>query len=195
MATTNSTSERRAAVEATLTPMYRGQLCPDDNWEGCDGAAVELTFADGSEPILITTGGLSNALLFRAAAHGLKQKLVDAAAISRDPNTGRSASVEAKAAAVREVYERLLAGEWNKRREGSGAGGSGGLLFAALCRMYDGQKTPEQIQGFLAGKSDAEQAALRKNPKVAAIIELIRAERTKGASGVDSDELLQELGS
>lgn len=140
-------------------------------------------------PIRITAGMLSFEVLRYATMHGLKQKLVDAAAISRNPDTGRSATVSEKLAAVDEVLQRLLAGEWNKRREGNG--GSGGLLFSALCRLYPA-KAPEALREFLDGKTDAEKAALRKNPKVAAIIEEIRAERA-GDEGVDSDELLGEL--
>ena len=84
-----------------------------------------------------------------------------------------------------------MSGEWNKRREG-GAGGSGGLLFRALCRMYDGNKTPDDIQAFLEGKTAAEKAALRKNSKVAAIIEEIRAESAKSGD-VNADDLLADL--
>lgn len=125
-----------------------------------------------------------------ATLHGLKQKLVDAAAISRNLETGRAASVDDKVAAVRVVYERLLAGQWNAPREG--AGGGGGLLFRALCRMYAGKKDEDAIREFLEGKTDAEKTALRKNPKVAAIIDDIRAESGKAAS-IDTDELLDEL--
>ena len=151
---------------------------------------LHLAFSHGEKLILRATD-LSPAIVAQAIVHGLKQKLVDAAAISRNTETGRSASVQDKCDAVKEVYDRLLAGEWNKRREG-GAGGSGGLLFRALCRMYDGKKTPDDIRVFLEGKTDAEKAALRKNSKVAAIIEEIRAESAKDGD-VNADELLADL--
>lgn len=121
--------------------------------------------------------------------HGLKQKLVDAAAMSRNPETGRAATIADKRNAVEEVLERLQAGEWNKVREG---GASGGLLYRALVRLYDGRKTADEIKAFLESKTDAEKAALRKNSKVAAIIEQIRAETVTDA-GVDSNALLGEL--
>ena len=157
--------------------------------EGCDSAALTLKFSNGKE-IIITTNGLENGLLYRAAVHGLKQKLVDAAAISRNPETGRAATVEDKYQAVEAVYNRLLSGQWNAPREGGGA--TGGLLAQALTRMYAGRKTAEDIKAFLAEKSDAEKAALRKNPRVAAIIEDIRAEQGKAAD-IDTDELLAGL--
>ena len=67
------------------------------------------------------------------------------------------------------------------------------MLLQALCRMYEGRKTVEELKAFLVDKSDAEKTALRKNPRVAAIIEDIRAEQGKAAD-IDTDELLGELG-
>ena len=121
----------------------------------------------------------------QALFHGLKQKLVDAAAISRNPETGRSASIEDKYQAVKTVYDRLIAGHWNAVR---GEGGTGGLLFAALCRMYAGRKTEDELREWLGTKDKKAQAELRKNPKVAAIIEQIKAER-----GADDDDVGEEL--
>lgn len=151
--------------------------------------ALLLQFANG-EMLSITASQLQQSIMEYAIFHGLKQKLVDAAAISRNPENGRAASIDDKFQAVRAVYDRLLAGQWNATREGSGQ--PGGLLFKALCRMYS-TKSPEQITAYLAGKTDAEKTALRKNPKVAVIIEEIRAETGKAAN-IDTDELLAELG-
>ena len=156
-----------------------------------DQHAMTLKFANGEE-IRVNRAELSDEILRHAVMHGLKQKLVDAAAISRNPDTGRSATVADKYAAVREVYDRLLAGNWNKGRgEGSGSGaGAGGLLFRALCRLYS-RKTPEQIRTFLAGKGRDEQAALRKNPRVSAIIEEIKAEMAEPGDGDGEDQLAE----
>lgn len=151
--------------------------------------ALLLQFANG-EKLSITASQLQQSIMEYAIFHGLKQKLVDAAAISRNPETGRAASVEDKFQAVKTVYDRLLAGQWNATREGGTA--TGGLLLQALCRMYAGRKTAEDIKAFLAEKSDAEKTALRKNPRVAQIIEDIRAEQGKVAN-IDTDELLGEL--
>lgn len=148
---------------------------------------LTLSFANG-ETLVVDTTKLPPNILSHAIAHGLKQKLVDAAAISRDPATGRPATIATKYAAVAEVYERLHVGDWNKRREG-GAGTQGGLLYRALVRMYDGRKTPDQIKEYLDGKSDKEKAALRKNPTVAKHIDDIRNED----GGETGDDLLAEL--
>ena len=149
---------------------------------------LALTFANG-ETLIMRGGTLNSDVQQYAMMHGLKQKLVDAAAISRNPETGRAATVEDKYQAVKAVYDRLLTGQWNAAREG---GNAGGLLAQALTRMYAGRKTVEDIKAFLAEKSDAEKAALRKNPRVAQIIEDIRAEQGKAAD-IDTEELLGEL--
>ena len=167
-------TKRNAAISATI----------DDNLGG-----ITLTFANGQE-LRIHASQLTPEIGAHALMHGLKQKLVDAAAISRNTETGRPATVEDKYQAVKTVYDRLLAGAWNATREGGG--NAGGLLMQALIRMYAGRKTVEDIKAFLAEKTDAEKTALRKNPRVAAIIEDIRAETGKAAS-IDTDGLLGEL--
>jgi hypothetical protein len=153
---------------------------------------LTLTFSNGLF-ITVETIRLSDSIKHYAMLHGLKQKLVDAAAISCNSETGRPATVEDKFYAVKEVFMRITDPtnpQWNKPRE-SGAAVAGGLLFKALCRMYS-TKTPEYIREFLAKKTDAEKAALRKNPRVAEIIETIKAENAKEDDG-SSDELLNEL--
>lgn len=165
-------TKRNAAISATI-----------------NGSTLALMFANG-ETITVHGDALNRDIQQYAMMHGLKQKLVDAAAISRNPETGRSASVEDKYQAVKTMHDRLLAGQWNAVREGGGA--TGGLLLQALVRMYAGRKTADELKAFLADKSDAEKTALRKNPRVAAIIEEIRAEQGKAAN-IDTDELLGEL--
>lgn len=156
------------------------------------GGLLTITFGNG-EQITVNPAALSPEIREAAMLHGLKQKLGDAAAISRNPDTGRSASLDDKIAAVREVFDRITApdGTWNKIRESGDGSGNGGLLFRALCNLYAGKRTPEQITAFLAGKTDAEKAALRKTGPVAAEIERIRPAPKDAGNGED---LLAELG-
>lgn len=150
---------------------------------------LAIQFAHG-KTLSILVGNLSHDIRDQALLHGLKQKLVDAAAISRNSETGLSATIEDKFQAVLTVRDRLVGGDWNAVREGGG--NAGGLLLKALIRLYDGRKTVEQIKEFLAEKTDAEKAALRKNQKVAALILEIQAE-SAAESGIDTDALLDEL--
>jgi len=148
---------------------------------------LTLDFSNGKR-IVADGGTLPDAIMGYAAMHGLKQKLVDAAAITCNPETGRPATIEDKYNAVKTVYDRLVSGAWNAVREG---GATGGLLFRALCRLYD-KKTPEQITEYLGKRTDAEKTALRQNPKIAAIIAELRAEAGTTAN-IDTDAMLGEL--
>lgn len=155
-----------------------------------EAGALVLTFGNG-RIIQVHPASLAPDIQRMATLHGLKQKLVDAAAISRNPDTGKSATVADKYDAVYSVYERITSDtpSWNETREGGG--NVGGLLLRALIRMQPA-KTPEALKAWLETKTDKEKAALRANPKVAAIIDAIRAETVK-TDGIDTEELLGEL--
>jgi len=153
-----------------------------------NAAGAQFLFADGTERS-VKWEDLSADIMLRLAAHGLKQKVADGAAIPRDVETGRSATNDDKIGAMVAILQRVAAGEWNANREGGG--NVGGLLLRALVEMYPA-KTREQLADFLATKTDKEKAAMRGNPKVAAIIERIKLEAGR-AEGIDSDELLDEL--
>lgn len=153
-----------------------------------DGAVLTLAFSNG-EAVSVDADTLSDDVRGYAMLHGLKQKLVDAAAIARNPDTGRSATIDDKFASVYEVAERLKAGAWNKTREGGEGTGGSSLLARALVQMTG--KTRAAIEEFLNGKTKEERTALRKNPKVAAIIAELQAASRKDA--VDTDSMLEAL--
>lgn len=138
---------------------------------------VQIAFSDG-RTIGFSVDEMTSDIRHAAMLHGFKQKLVDAAAISRNPDTGRSATIDDKYASVREVYDRLLAGSWNKGRADGQATGSGGLLFRALC-IHKPTSTPEAIRIFLEKKTPKEKAALRGVTAIASIIETLKAESVK----------------
>ena len=149
----------------------------------------------GCEPIVANRTSFPPEIVAYAALHGLKQKIGDAAAISRNPDTGKSATMEDKRAAMLTVFNRLMDGSWNKGA-GDGDGSSGaGLLFRALQRLSPGKPVVE-IREFIAGKSKAEQAAIRAVPRIKHVIDQIRAEdeeRSAKKSGPDGEELLAGL--
>lgn len=147
--------------------------------------SLALTFANG-KTLQLSADQLPKNIRDYAILHGLKQKLVDAAAIARDIETGLSASIDDKYNAVKEVLERLLIGQWNSVREGGQS--NGGLLFRALQQLYP-NKTTEQLKSYLETKTNPEKAALRTNPKIAAIIDQLRARGNE----IDSDALLDDL--
>ena len=154
-----------------------------------DGTLV-LNFRHG-EVLRLHPESLAPEIQRAAMIHGLKQKLVDAAAISRDTATGRAATIATKYDAVREIFDRIT-GEnpsWNKPRAG-GAGGQGGLLARAIARY---KNVPvEAAKAYLDRLTDAQKQALRVDPRIATIINQLRAESAKPA-GIDTDALLGGL--
>ena len=159
---------------------------------GDDGALV-LEFRHG-ETLKLHPEALNPEIQRAAMLHGLKQKLVDAAAISRDTATGRAATIVTKFDAVKEIFDRITGagGEtpsWNKLRAG-GAGGQGGLLARAIAR-YKGVEVAA-AKAYLDRLTDAQKQALRVDPRIATIINELRMESAKPA-GIDTDALLGGL--
>ena len=150
-------------------------------------SALRLAFANG-EQLTLRRSALTSAVADTAMWHGLRQKLCDAAALSRNPKTGHSATVADKFEAVKTVYDRLLRGEWNATREGGGDA-TGGLLFRALCEFYTGKRTPEQVREYLSTLNAAQKTAMRANSRIAPIIARLEAEKT---ANIDADALLDE---
>lgn len=155
--------------------------------------SLAITFGTGNT-LDLTTAMLSTEVANQALLHGLKQKLVDAAAIGRNPDTGRSATMADKEAAVRDVFERIIGpdGRWNKGRA-DGEGNTGGLLLSALCRLYPA-KTAGELREWLGTKDAEQKKALRETPRIATIMAEIKAERAKDdATAPDVDAMLGEL--
>ena len=154
------------------------------------GTTLTLTFQDGRE-LVVNAANLPDDIRTQAMMHGLKQKCVDAAAIARNTDTGRSATINDKFDAVEEVVLRLTGPNptWNKVREGESTG-QANLLVQAIMRLQS--KPRAVVVAWLDGKSKEEKAALRKNPKVAEMILTIQRENAGDTS--DTDAMLDELG-
>lgn len=74
------------------------------------------------EPIVICLDSLSHEIQLYAALAGIGHKVGDAAAMDKDPATGKSATPEVKWAAMQAMCEQLLSGSWNKTtRDSSGS--------------------------------------------------------------------------
>jgi len=137
-----------------------------------------------------TLVGLSQHILIRLALQGLRKKVGDGAALSCDTVTGKSASIQDKFNAMDRIYMGLCEGNWGVIRDGGTAEPKGGYLFNALCELYAGKKTSEEIKTFLSGKDKKAQAALREKAKVKVIIDRMKSEIAKD---IDTVSLLEEL--
>jgi hypothetical protein len=153
-----------------------------------NGLAIGVYFqCINGDRLMARIGALPHHLLLEAAAHGLSQKIGDAAAIQRNPETGQSATVSDKWQACHTVFNRLFTdGLWNAEREGNS---QGTLLVRAIMRVK--KLTREQVTAWLDKKSEEEKRELRKNPAIAKAILEIQAESAD--SNIDTDALLDEL--
>lgn len=143
---------------------------------------LTLTFINGKE-IVIDANTLNPEIRDMALLHGLKQKLVDAAAISRNVETGKSASADDKYEAVKKIADRLTSpdGKWNEGRaagEPATSASVNSILIRAVMKMTGHSEA--YTKDWLANKTKEQRAALRKNPRVVQImVEVVRSDRGK----------------
>jgi hypothetical protein len=155
-----------------------------------DEGTLKFTFGDGVTR-LYDMRDFPNEILRYATLHGLKQKINDAAAIQRNPETGKSATIQEKRDAIEAMASQIGSGEWNKTGEGDGSSGLG-LLARALTRLYPDR----DIKVFVAGLSKEQQAAMRASARVRTVIDVIKAEdaaRKPAVKAVDVNALFAKL--
>lgn len=165
------------------------------------GTVLKFHFPNGDDvqTVAIDVANLPSNIQQYGVIHGIKQKLVDSMAIgvSTDAKTGRvfRPTISDKVRAFVATLERLQGGMWNEVREGP----VGGLLYQAMARLYpDRWESAAQFAEFLDAQAEKRgvkrsvvEESLRRSPKVAPMIEQIRAEM--GRETVDGDEILEEL--
>lgn len=142
-----------------------------------DGSRVVFNFGELGE-LELDSARLTTVVQTMAMIHGLKQKCVDAAALSRDPATGHSATAQEKYNVVAAMIERLQSGVWNDRSD------TGGALLNALVAAYPARSRADLAE-WLRGRTDKEKRALRWSNTLKPFLAV-----TADARG---DELLKEL--
>ena len=140
---------------------------------------------------------LSEIVRKRAMVHGLIQRISDAAALSRDPDTGKPATPQAKYDEMARLVAHYRTGtvEWGIRREGGGGETrEGGLTIRALANV---QKTDvatmrEKVERMAEKNGTTTRAILAKLATQSAVAAEIA--RLKSATvAVDADELLADI--
>lgn len=154
------------------------------------GDSLTLTFKTGHE-LSIDINTLSPEIQKQAMLHGLKQKLVDAAAIARNTDTGDSATEHDKYMAVKTVFDRItmVNGTWNAIREGVEKA-QGGVFMRAVMELTG--KTKAQLDAMLEKLSKEQIAALKKNDKIVDIMQRMEREALANKDN-KSDDLLNLL--
>ena len=133
----------------------------------------------------------------RAMVHGFEQRVRDAAALSVDRDTGKSATAQAKFDAAKRIADHLMSGatEWNLKPAATG-GLDAGLVIMAIMRVF--RKSLDEAETVIAttmSKKGIERTAALKlwanSKQVAAAMLEIKTERL--ATTEDADDLLDEI--
>ena len=131
------------------------------------GRCVRWYFANGaSATVGLDTFGEEMQLAF--ALHGISQKFGDSYASATTVTEARNA--------FDDLYDQLMNGDWEKKREGGGKVKEEPLLIEALARIY--QSTVEAVRPLVEAMKPAERRAMEADGEVARVILAIRAERT-----------------
>lgn len=154
-----------------------------------EASTITFTVKDAGE-VVLDLGKVHADNLAYAALHGFKQRLADAAAMSCDTATGRSATPQEKYEAIKRLADHYMAGgaEWNVAREGGVGGGRVSYLAEALAQVKG--LDVGAVREWLKERTAAEKAALENVPEVKAIID---ARRAKGSESVDAGALIAGL--
>lgn len=138
--------------------------------------------------LVLNAESLSDEVRHAAVMVGLKNKVIDAAAIARDRVTGKSATLEDKFLAMNAVVERLIGGEWNATAKKAARVTADDYLVLAIVEIKGTEEA--KARAWVDGKSKEEKIALRKMEAVATKIAEIMS---RGVTSADGAALLDEL--
>lgn len=165
-----------------------------------DGEVMTFNVA-GAGSFTIDTSALSAEIRAAAMMHGLKQKVADAAAMSLNDD-GLPATPADKMAAMQDVADALVAGDWSQRASGDGSAPVSGIIYRAFHQYLvnaannAGLAIPDDMadktRAMYDAKTRAEQLALRRDPAIAAIMAELRPAPKQSA--VDTGAMLTALG-
>ncbi len=137
----------------------------------------------------VSFANLSGAVRDRALAHGIVQRVVDAAALSRDEKSGKSASALEKFTAMKEIVDHLMSGteNWTLSRESESPHVN--LLTQCLSEIYP-ERGEDKIRTWVKKLSASDRKALLVSEKIKKIAERIEGEKLKH---IDAEELLSDF--
>lgn len=150
----------------------------------------------GAGSVTLHLERVSAANLDYAAFHGFKQRISDAAALSRDlvkqPDGSMkelNATPANKLSAMTDLVRWYESGtsDWSQKRQPGTS--QIGLLWRAVCELKP-ERSPDSIRESLASLKADETRALATNPKIKAVLDRIASE---AAQGVNTDELLEAI--
>ena len=146
----------------------------------------------GGKSITLDINKMHPVAVAYAALHGMKQRIADMAALSRNTETGLAATAADKFNALARGVEHYMSGtpEWNLRQSaGERTSGELGLLARAIAQIKG--KEVLEVRDWLKTKTEAERKALAIAPAIKPLMDEFRAE---SAADVDAEGMLEELG-
>lgn len=156
-----------------------------------DASTLTLTpNMPGVAPLTIAIADVGAAVRAYATAHGLKQRLIDAAALGQfhanGPKKGQRVTMADKWQAVTDLWSFMSTNDrWHRVNVGGEGGDNDGLLIAAIMRVYP-TIDREKAEALIASWDRATQAAMRdSDPTLSPVVAEIRRERAK-ATGAAS---------
>ena len=157
------------------------------------GGETLMTFSvKGAGETTLDLGKVSEEVKARAAIHGLKQRVSDAAAQSRVIVDGRetNATPANKLAAMQAIVEHYNSGSVDWRlKGGERIGTDEGLLARALAEVYP-DRDSGKLRAYVGGLTKVERTKLLMTGAIKVAADKLREAET---TGVDTDELLAKL--
>jgi hypothetical protein len=129
---------------------------------------------------------LSDTVRHHAMVHGIKQRIGDTAARTRDQKTFKPATPEQKFDFMKKVSDHLQTGteDWGMRA--AGVGDDTRLLVAAIMELFP-KNDEVRVFGDVKAMSERQRAALLVSPEIKPIAERLRA---AAVADVDTTSLL-----
>lgn len=161
-------------------------------WDGTRRELSVTVLGVGTKKIV--WGNLSEEVRFEAAIRGMNQRVVNAAALSRDKTTGKSATPQEKAAAVWALIEHYNSGatEWSPARQASGPKPLDPILLAAVGEVTG--KGEDVVRALVAKGAETHKitghqylAKLGSSPAVAKVADRLRAAKVTVEIDIDAE--------
>lgn len=147
--------------------------------------------------ITLNLSAVSEAIKARACLHGLNQRIIDAAAKSRDPSTGMPAAPQAKLEAMKRLVDHYASGteDWSPAREASSGPGLDALALFAVAEATekDLPTTRAFIEAGATKHGITQRAYLAKLCTSALVAPILTRLRAAQAPEVSADDELEGL--
>lgn len=159
-----------------------------------------VTFeVNGVGALVLNFDNVSDQCKKMAMVHGFVQRVIDAAAIARDTETGKSATAQDKYNAMKALVDHYNEGatEWNLLRASNGIERKdGGLTIRAVAEVQGltVEQMKKRLEELAEKKGTTTRVLLAKLAQADAVAKVIARMKADQGPALDADDLLAELG-